>query len=90
VNEEVTEVESVPEEEPTSVEVRFDICDTDLEPEFPVDQGKPRLHLTLPYVLKSVLHLYYCFIALSDRGCYYITILDTSISSLLLFLFENA
>jgi hypothetical protein len=41
VNEEVTEVESVPEEELKSVEMRFDICGTDPEPEFPIDQGKP-------------------------------------------------
>jgi hypothetical protein len=53
MNEEITEVESVSEEEPTSVEVRFDICGTDSEPELPVDQGKPRLHSNLPYVLKS-------------------------------------
>jgi hypothetical protein len=44
VNEEITEVKSVPEEETTSVEVRFDICGTDPEPELPVDQGKPRIH----------------------------------------------
>jgi hypothetical protein len=53
VNEEVAEVESVPEEEPTFVEVGFDIYGTDPEPKLPVDQGKPRLHLTLPCVLKS-------------------------------------
>jgi hypothetical protein len=53
VNEEVVEVESVLEEEPTSVEVGFDICGTDPEPELSIDQGKPRLHLTLPCVLKS-------------------------------------
>jgi hypothetical protein len=41
VNKEVTEVESVPEEEPKSVEVGFDICGTDPEPEFLVDQSKP-------------------------------------------------
>jgi hypothetical protein len=41
VNEEIAKVESVPEEEPTSVEVGFDICGTDPEPELPVDQGKP-------------------------------------------------
>jgi hypothetical protein len=58
VSEEIAEVKSVPEEEPTFVEVGFDICGTDPEPEFPVDQGKPRLHLTLPCVLKSLLHLY--------------------------------
>jgi hypothetical protein len=58
VNEEIAEVESIPEEEPTSVEVGFDICGTDPEPELPVDQGKPQLHLTLPCVLKSLFHLY--------------------------------
>jgi hypothetical protein len=53
VNEEITEVESVPEEEPTSMEVGFDICGTDPEPELLIDQGKPRMHLNLPCVLKS-------------------------------------
>jgi hypothetical protein len=53
VNEEIAKVGSVPEEEPTSVEVGFDICGTDPEPELPVDQGKPRLHLNLPCILKS-------------------------------------
>jgi hypothetical protein len=53
VNEEVTEVESVPEEEPTSVELGFDIYGTNPEPKIPVDQGKPRMHLNLPCVLKS-------------------------------------
>jgi hypothetical protein len=46
-------VEPVPEEEPSSVEVCFDICGTDPELEIPVDQGKPRMHLNIPYVLKS-------------------------------------
>jgi hypothetical protein len=58
VSEEIAEVESVPEEEPMSVEVGFYICVTDPKPELPVDQGKPRLHLTIPCVLKSLLHLY--------------------------------
>jgi hypothetical protein len=58
VNEEIAEVESVPKEEPTSVEVGFAIYGTDPELELPIDQGKPRLHLTLPCVLKSPLHLY--------------------------------
>jgi hypothetical protein len=35
------------------VEVGFDICGTDLEPEIPVDQGKPRMHLNISCVLKS-------------------------------------
>jgi hypothetical protein len=58
VNEEVIEVESVLEEEPMSVEVEFDICGTDPKPEIPVDQGKPRMHLNLPCVLKSFTLLY--------------------------------
>jgi hypothetical protein len=57
VNEEITEVESVSEEEPTSVEVGFDIYGTDSEPELPVDQGKPRVHLNPPCVLKSFISL---------------------------------
>jgi hypothetical protein len=57
VNEEVAEVEFIPEEEPTSVEVGFDIYGTDSESEIPVDQGKPRLHLNLPCVLKSFISL---------------------------------
>jgi hypothetical protein len=47
VNEEINVVKPVPEEEPSSVEVRFDICGIDPEPEIPVDQGKPRMHTTL-------------------------------------------
>jgi hypothetical protein len=37
VNEEITVVEPVPKEEQTSVEVGFDICGTDPEPELPID-----------------------------------------------------
>jgi hypothetical protein len=58
VNEEVAVIEPVPEEEQTSVEVGFDICGTDPEPELPADQGKPRMHLNLPCVLKSFTSLY--------------------------------
>jgi hypothetical protein len=58
VSEEIAEVESVSKEEPTLVEVGFNICGTDPKPELLVDQGKPRLHLTLPNVLKSLLHLH--------------------------------
>jgi hypothetical protein len=48
VNEEVNVVEPVPEEEQSPVEVGFDICGTNPEPEIPINQGKPRMHLTLP------------------------------------------
>jgi hypothetical protein len=37
VKEEGIEAEPVPEEAPTPVEVEFDICGTDPEPEFPAD-----------------------------------------------------
>jgi hypothetical protein len=57
VNKEITEVESILEEEPTSVKVGFDICGTDPEPELSVDQGKPWVHLNPPYVLKSFISL---------------------------------
>jgi hypothetical protein len=53
MSEEITKVKTVLEEEQTSMEVGFDVCGTDLEPELPVDQGKPRMHLNLPCVLKS-------------------------------------
>jgi hypothetical protein len=52
VNEEINVVKPVLEEESSSVEVGFDICGTDPEPEISVDQGKPRMHLNLPCVLK--------------------------------------
>jgi hypothetical protein len=58
VNEEVAVVKPVPEEEQTLVEVGFDICGTEPEPEFPADQGKRRMHLNLPSVLKSFTSLY--------------------------------
>jgi hypothetical protein len=48
VNEEVNVVEPVPKEEQSLVEVGFDICGTDPEPKIPIDQGKPRIYLTLP------------------------------------------
>jgi hypothetical protein len=68
MNEESTEVESVPDGELTSVEVGFDICGIDPEPEIPVDQDKPRMHLNLPCVLKSFILLYQCFVAFGNRS----------------------
>ena len=46
----VTEAEKVsvepnPEEGVQSFEVGFDICGSDPEPEIPINQGKPRMHL---------------------------------------------
>jgi hypothetical protein len=48
VNEEVNIVESVLEEGQSPVEVGFDIYGTDPEPKIPINQGKPRMHSTLP------------------------------------------
>jgi hypothetical protein len=45
MNEEVNVVAPVPEEGHSPMEVGFDICGTDPEPEIPVHQGKPRFHL---------------------------------------------
>ena len=35
-----------------SIEVGFDICGTSPEPDFSVNQGKPRMHLNLPCILR--------------------------------------
>ena len=45
-------VNQVVEEVNPSVEVGFDICGTSSEPDFSVNQGKPRMHLNLPCVLQ--------------------------------------
>ena len=41
-------VEDITEEPSYPIEVGFDICGTDPEPEDPVNEGKPRIHLNLP------------------------------------------
>ena len=53
-------VNQVAEEVNPSVEVGFDTCGTSQEPNFSVNEGKSRMHLTLPFVLQilSVLLLY--------------------------------
>ena len=43
----------VVEEVDPPVEVGFDNCGTTPDPNFSVNEGKPRMHLTLPYVLQS-------------------------------------
>jgi hypothetical protein len=58
VNKEVAVVKPVPEKEQMSVEVGFEICGIDPKPELSADQGKPRMHLNLPCVLKSFTSLY--------------------------------
>ena len=45
-------VNQVVEEVNPSVEVGFDICGTTPEPNFSVNEGKPRMHLNLPCVLQ--------------------------------------
>ena len=45
-------VNQVVEEVNPSVEVGFDNCGTSQEPDFSVNQGKPRMHLNLPCVLQ--------------------------------------
>ena len=45
-------VNQVEEEVNPSVEVGFNNCGTSLEPDFSVNQGKPRMHLNLPCVLQ--------------------------------------
>ena len=53
----------VVEEVNPSIEVGFDNCETTPEPNFSVNEGKPRMHTTLPCVLQidfafaySILH----------------------------------
>ena len=45
-------VNQVAEEVDPSVEVGSDICGTSQEPDFFVNEGKPRMHTTLPCVLQ--------------------------------------
>jgi hypothetical protein len=47
MNEEVNVVKPVPEEGQSLVEIGFNICGTEPEPEIPIDQGKPQMHLNL-------------------------------------------
>ena len=58
-------VNQVAEEVNPSVEVGFDNCGTTLEPNFSINEGKPRMHLTLPCVLQ-ILSLLLLYTALSD------------------------
>ena len=55
-------VNQVAEEVNPSVEVRSDICGTTPKPNFSVNEGKPRMHLNLPYVLQV-------FIAFAFQYC---------------------
>ena len=52
-------VNQVVEEVNPPVEVGFDICGTSSEPDFSVNQGKPRMHLNLPCVFQ--IHIAFAF-----------------------------
>ena len=58
-------VNQVVEEVNPSVEVGSDTCGTSQEPNFSINEGKPRMHLTLPCVLQ-ILSLLLLYTALSD------------------------
>ena len=58
-------VNQVAEEVNPSVEVGSNNCGTSQEPNFSVNEGKPRMHLTLPCVLQ-ILSLLLLYTALSD------------------------
>ena len=52
-------VNQVVEEVDPSVEVGVDIGGTTTDPDFSVNEGKPRMHLNLPCVLQS--YFRFCF-----------------------------
>ena len=58
-------VNQVVEEVDPSVEVGVDIGGTTPDPDFSVNEGKPRMHTTLPCILQLIL-LLLLFTALSD------------------------
>ena len=58
-------VNQVVEEVNPSVEVGIGICGATPEPDFPINEGKSRMHLTLPCVLQILL-LLLLYTALSD------------------------
>ena len=59
-------VEQVVEEVDLPIEVRFDNYGTTSDPNFFVNEGKPRMHLNLPCVLQSYFRFCFLSIALSD------------------------
>ena len=58
-------VNQVEEEVNLSVEVGYDISGTTPELDFSANQGKPQMHLNLPYVLQ-IISLLFLNVALSD------------------------
>ena len=53
-------VNQVAEEVNPPVEVGSDNCGTSQEPNFSVNEGKPRMHLNLPCVLQIAFAFLYC------------------------------
>ena len=58
-------VHQVAEEVNPSIEVGSNTCETSQEPDFSVNEGKPRMHTTLPCVLQ-ILSLLLFYTPLSD------------------------
>ena len=58
-------VNQVVEEVNPSIEVGSNTCETSQEPDFSVNEGKPRMHTTLPCILQ-IDFSFASFIALSD------------------------
>ena len=54
-------VNQVVEEVNPPVEVGFDICGTTPEPDFSVNEGKPRMHTNLPCVLQINFAFSFCY-----------------------------
>ena len=52
-------VNQVVEEVNPPVEVGFDIGGTTQEPDFSINQGKPRMHLNLPCVLQNLYRFFF-------------------------------
>ena len=59
-------VNQVVEEVNLSVEVGLNTCETSQEPDFSVNEGKPRMHTTLPCIFFKLISLLLLFTALSD------------------------
>jgi hypothetical protein len=59
-------VEQAPEEGNPPVEVGFDICGTSEEPNYPVNQGKPRMHLNPSLRFTNLISLMLWYVALGD------------------------
>ena len=70
-------VNQVDEEVNPSVEVGSNICETSQEPDFSVNEGKPRMHTTLPCILQIDFSFasFYCikWLGVKYKSNWYIT-----------------